>query len=135
MSLDRKRRKAVNWTIVDLTCRTCACGARETQQLTGHTFVERGGRGGHLSDSTDHPRADGRRGRSGGGGHAFGARRSHGGELLWLVVEGRCGDLEVEGRGHHERLAAAGLLHLASLLSEGGTQTDGYTVWRLVFSL
>lgn len=52
----------------------------------------------------------------------FGPRRRYGGKLLWLVVEGRCGDFEVEGGGHHVWLVTAGVLHVA--VSVGGERKE-----------
>lgn len=52
----------------------------------------------------------------------FGLRWRYGGKLLWLVVEGRCGDFEVEGGGHHVWLVTAGVLHVA--VSIGGEQME-----------
>lgn len=58
----------------------------------------------------------------------FGPRWRHGGKLLWLVVEGRCGDFEVEGGGHHVWLVTAGVLHVAVSIWDGQRETQSATV-------
>lgn len=58
----------------------------------------------------------------------FGPRRRYRGKLLWLVVEGRCCDFEVEGGGHHVRLVPAGLLHVAMSIRGEQKETRVATV-------
>lgn len=108
--------------------RGAASKHKQTERERVHTVTERR-RWRQISHSTNHCRAYGswRRGR--GGRQAFRPRRCHGGELLWLVVEGRGGDFEVQRGRHHERLAAAaGVLHPLGSVCGGATERNRQSV-------